>query len=86
MAPSTKLALKSLATRYQQPTTEITTLDSEVEQLVHQAVPQFMAIKNVGADAAGRLLVAAGDNPSGRTTSQRSRTCVASRRLRSHRA
>jgi len=60
---ASKLALKSLATRYQQLTTEITTLDGEIERLAHQAAPQLMAIKGVGADTAGALLAAAGDNP-----------------------
>lgn len=50
---ASKLALKSLATRYQQLTTEITTLDGEIERLAHQAAPQLMAIKGVGADTAG---------------------------------
>lgn len=59
---ASKLALKSLATRYQQLTAEITTLDTEIEQLAHQTAPQLMAIKGVGADTAGALL-AAGDNP-----------------------
>lgn len=60
---ASKLALKSLAARYQQLTAEITTLDSEIERLAHQAAPQLMAIKGVGADTAGALLAAAGDNP-----------------------
>jgi transposase len=60
---ASKLALKSLATRYQQLTAEITALDTEIEQLAHQAAPQLMAIKGVGADTAGALLAAAGDNP-----------------------
>lgn len=60
---ASKLALKSLATRYQQLTTEITRLDTEIEQLARQAAPQLMAIKGVGADTAGALLAAAGDNP-----------------------
>ena len=60
---ASKLALKSLAARYQQLTAEIVTLDTEIEQLAHQAAPQLMAIKGVGADTAGALLAAAGDNP-----------------------
>jgi hypothetical protein len=79
---ASKLALKSLATRYQQLTAEITTLDAEIEQLAHQAAPQLMAIKGVGADTAGALLAAAGDNPNGCAPSPRSRTCAESRRSR----
>ena len=60
---ASKQAPKSLATRYQQLAAEITTLDTEIEQLARQAAPQLMAIKGVGADTAGALLAAVGDNP-----------------------
>ncbi|MEH0844830.1 IS110 family transposase [Micromonospora sp. CPCC 205711] len=60
---ASKLALKSLATRYQQVTSEINAFDAEIEQLARQAAPHLMAIKGVGVDTAGALLAAAGDNP-----------------------
>jgi transposase len=59
----TKLALKSLAVRYQQLTQEIAALDEAVTRLVTAAAPALMAVKGIGADTAGALLVAAGDNP-----------------------
>jgi transposase len=56
---ATKLALRSIARRYQALTHEITVLD----QLVAETAPALLAIKGVGTDTAGALLVAAGDNP-----------------------
>ncbi len=60
---ASKLALKSLANRYQQLAAEITALDAEIWQLAHQAAPHLMQVKGVGVDTAGALLAAAGDNP-----------------------
>ena len=56
---ASRLALRSVAVRYRQLTTEITTLD----RLVTQAAPALMALPRVGTDTAAALLVAAGDNP-----------------------
>ena len=58
-----KLALKGLAIRYRQLSAEIDALDVHLEQLVATAAPELTAVKGVGADIAGALLVAAGDNP-----------------------
>ncbi len=44
-------------------TTEIDTIDTEIEQLARTTAPTLMAIKGVGVDTAGALLAAAGDNP-----------------------
>jgi transposase len=60
---ATKLALKSLAGRYQQLTAEIAHLDAQLTPLVAGTAPALLAIKGVGPDTAGALLVAAGDNP-----------------------
>ncbi len=60
---ATKLALRSIARRYQALTHEITALDEQLNQLVTVAAPAMVAIKGVGTDTAGALLVAAGDNP-----------------------
>ena len=60
---ATKLALKSLAGRYQRLSAEIATLDAQLAPLVAVAAPALLAIKGVGPDTAGALLVAAGDNP-----------------------
>jgi transposase len=59
----TKLALRSIARRYQALTTEIADLDQQLDTLVQEAAPALMTIKGVGTDIAGTLLVAAGDNP-----------------------
>ena len=58
-----KLALKGLAVRYRQLSAEIEALDVHLEQLVSTAAPELLAVKGVGTDIAGALLVAAGDNP-----------------------
>ena len=58
-----KLALKGLAIRYRQLSAEIDALDVHLEQLVATAAPELIAVKGVGTDIAGALLVAAGDNP-----------------------
>lgn len=58
-----KLALKGLAIRYRQLSAEIDALDVHLEQLVRTAAPELLAVKGVGTDIAGALLVAAGDNP-----------------------
>src|SRR5215211_5040882 len=60
---ATRLALKSLAGRYQQLNAEIATLDGQLSQLVATAAPALLAVKGVGPETAGALLVAAGDNP-----------------------
>lgn len=60
---ASKLALKSLANRYQQLTVEIKALDGHIDELARQACPELMAIKGVGTDIGAALLTAAGDNP-----------------------
>ena len=57
------LALGTLARRYQALSAEITALTSELERLTRTAAPKLVALFGVGADSAGALLVAAGDNP-----------------------
>jgi transposase len=61
------LALRSLARRHQQLSTEITELDALVTPLVTPLVtalnPTLLALAGVGPDVAGQLLVTAGDNP-----------------------
>ena len=57
------LPLKSLAGRYQQLSAKIATLDGQLAQLVATAAPALLAVKGVGPETAGALLVAAGDNP-----------------------
>ena len=62
-AAATKLALKSLASRHRQLSAEIEALDAQLEQLVATAAPDLLAVKGIGTETAGALLVAAGDNP-----------------------
>jgi transposase len=60
---ATLIALRALARRHQQLTTEITDLDTLIEPLVTAVNPALLALNGVGPDVAGQLLVTAGDNP-----------------------
>src|SRR5215207_5251112 len=53
---ATKLALKSLAGRYQRLSAEIATLEAQLAPLVAVTAPALLAIKGVGPDTAGALL------------------------------
>nr|WP_221382491.1 IS110 family transposase [Actinoplanes polyasparticus] len=61
-ATAVKLALRSLARRHQQLSTEIADLDELLEPLVAAINPRLLAAHGVGADTAGQLLVSAGEN------------------------
>ncbi|GAA2670081.1 hypothetical protein GCM10010412_048870 [Nonomuraea recticatena] len=61
-ATATQIALRSLARRHQQLTTEITNLDELLEPLVTAINPELMAVHGVGPDTAGQLLVTAEEN------------------------
>jgi transposase len=60
---ATKFALRSLAVRHRQLSAEIAQLDAQLASLVAAAGPALLAVKGLGPDTAGALLVAAGDNP-----------------------
>jgi transposase len=60
---ATQLALKSLAVRSQQLSTEIELLEAQLEVLVSQAAPDLVAVKGIGIDIAATPLATAGDNP-----------------------
>jgi transposase len=60
---ATKAALRTLARRHAQLTTEINELDAQLAPLVEQINPALNAANGVGIDVAGQLLVTAGDNP-----------------------
>ncbi len=60
---ASKLALRQLARRYQTLEAEINSLDPELAKLTAAASPRLIEAFGVGADTAGALLVAAGDNP-----------------------
>ncbi|TCP46776.1 transposase [Tamaricihabitans halophyticus] len=59
---ATTLALRHLARRHQQLTTDITELDDLIAPLVHAINPHLCHLSGVGPDVAGQLLVTAGDN------------------------
>jgi hypothetical protein len=59
----TRTALRSIARRYQNLTTEIADLDATLKPLVADAAPGLVAMIGIGTDIAGQLLVTAGDNP-----------------------
>ncbi|WIV62241.1 IS110 family transposase [Amycolatopsis nalaikhensis] len=61
-ATATRLALRSLARRHQQLTTEITDLDQLLAPLAATISPRLLAVPGVGTDVAGQLLVTAGEN------------------------
>jgi transposase len=61
-ATATTIALRSLARRHQQLSTEIADLDELLEPLVAAINPGLLAANGVGADVAGQLLVTAGEN------------------------
>jgi transposase len=61
-AIAVKIALRSLARRHQQLTTEITDLDELLEPLVAAINPSLVAANGVGTDVAGQLLTTAGEN------------------------
>ncbi|RMI26231.1 IS110 family transposase [Streptomyces triticirhizae] len=58
-----KAALRSLARRHRDLTTEIAELDELIAPLVEQAAPDLLALNGVGHEVAGQLLVTAGQNP-----------------------
>jgi transposase len=60
---ATRLALRSLARRILELNNEIAELDRFIEPLVAELAPTLVALKGVGTECAGELLVTAGDNP-----------------------
>jgi transposase len=60
---ATVLALRALARRHRQLSTEIDELDKLITPLVRRINPTLEAIFGVGPDTAGQFLVTAGDNP-----------------------
>ena len=60
---ASKVALRSLARRYQQLTEDIAELDGLQTPLIAALNPTLLTRRGVGVDAAGQLLVTAGDNP-----------------------
>lgn len=59
---ATKIALRSLARRHRALSVEIVDLDELLTRLVADINPALVAIKGVGTEVAGQLLVTAGEN------------------------
>ncbi len=59
----TKLALRTLARRYETLSAEMAELEATLDQLTARANPALRGAKGVGPDVAAILLTAAGDNP-----------------------
>jgi transposase len=61
---ATKVALRSVARRYEALSEEISELEAHLERLVAQATPELLTLPgSLGTDNAATLLVVAGDNP-----------------------
>lgn len=60
---ASRIVLRGLALRWQQLDQEVTLLDEQLEALVTATAPDLVALRGVGVEVAGALLVAAGDNP-----------------------
>lgn len=58
-----KLAMRSLAHRWNTLNNEIRELDQQLEPLITETAPTLIARTGIGPDSAGQLLVTAGDNP-----------------------
>ena len=55
--------LRGLAERWKHLDSEVAGLDKQLATLVREVAPALIALRGVGTDVAGTLLVAAGDNP-----------------------
>jgi transposase len=60
---ATKLALRSVARRYETLSREIAELEAHLDRLVAQAAPELVSLPGIGTDNAAALLIVAGDNP-----------------------
>jgi transposase len=60
---ATKLALRSVARRYEALSAEIDELEAHLDRLVAQVAPGLVSLPGIGTDAAATLSIVAGDNP-----------------------
>jgi transposase len=60
---ASRFALRNLAERWTALDAELRGLDEQLTQLVETVASPLLAVRGVGVDTAGALLVAAGDNP-----------------------
>jgi transposase len=58
-----RLALRTIARRWEYLNDELAELDAQLDELTAQAAPTLRAINGVGPQVATALLAAAGDNP-----------------------
>ena len=63
LVSATRIVLRGLALRWHQLDREVALLDEQLESLVEATAPELVALRGVGVEVAGALLVAAGDNP-----------------------
>jgi len=73
----TKAALRRVAHRHQLLSQEFDELDRMLQTLVATIAPQLVALMGIGTDAAGQLLVTAGDNATRLTDEAASATYAA---------
>jgi transposase len=59
---ATKLALRSVARRYQALSVEVSKLDAQLDRRVAEAAPQLVSLPAIGTDHAATLLIVVGDN------------------------
>jgi transposase len=60
---ATKLALRSVARRYEALSEEIAGFDMQLDRLVREVGPELISLPAIGTDHAATLLLVAGDNP-----------------------
>ena len=60
---ATKLALRSVARRYEVLSKEIAGLDMQLDRPVREVAPELISLPAIGTDHAATLLLVAGDNP-----------------------
>jgi transposase len=59
---ATKLALRTLACRYDALSEKISGLDMQLDRLVREVAPELISLPAISTDHAGTLLLATGDN------------------------
>lgn len=79
-----RLALRTLARRWECLNDELVELDAQLDDLTAQVAPTLRAINGVGAQVATALLAAAGDNPERLRSSSSLPRCAVSHRSTPH--
>ena len=63
MEAANKLALRTLARRYDALSEKISGLDMQLDRLVREVAPELISLPAISTDHAGTLLLVTGDNP-----------------------